>query len=273
METGRINLLNWFIEFAYIDLGKIGRRKIIWKAMEIQEILENGLWHDDVFSETLELANWRISSDNNLHTNIKNMKKMQKKFRESFEATMMTIKGMQNFENLQWVRYEDLKDNIPFESRPNVNIQADVCILPIIEHKEAKKEYLYKWSPKWPNESFFRIRSKVDIWSGEMLLMIFYRVLNGVQIGCLRECKECTKWFLHVTKRERIYCSNRCAARKANRDRRSRLKKTKPKEYGKELESNADRARKSYEKKIRSIHPAAKVQRRPRKYKKQDNQI
>ena len=62
-----------------------------------------------------------------------------------------------------------------------------------------------------------------------------------------------------------MYCSNRCAARKANRDRRAKKKKEDPISYKAELDENAKRARNSYERKQKKINPNAKIEKRPRK--------
>ncbi|MFC1880649.1 hypothetical protein ACFL2S_04000 [Thermodesulfobacteriota bacterium] len=96
----------------------------------------------------------------------------------------------------------------------------------------------------------------------ETLLLSFYRTLDGVQIGALRSCLECGNYFLHITKMEKKFCTNKCAARKASRDRRERIKKD-YKKYEAEKKKGADRARKSYVKKT----PRGKPARRPTKYK------
>ena len=35
--------------------------------------------------------------------------------------------------------------------------------------------------------------------------MSFYRVLDGVQIGSLKTCDECGNYFLHTSKKEKIF--------------------------------------------------------------------
>jgi hypothetical protein len=96
----------------------------------------------------------------------------------------------------------------------------------------------------------------------ESLLIAFYRALDGVEIGTLKTCKECGKYFLHTTKMKKEFCTNKCAARKASRDRRERIKKD-DKKWEKEKKKGADRARKSYVKSIKNGKPA----RRPYKHK------
>lgn len=97
----------------------------------------------------------------------------------------------------------------------------------------------------------------------ESLLLSFYRTLDGVPIGSLRSCLECGRYFLHTTKMKRDFCANKCAARKASRDRRERIKKD-PEKYEAEKKKNADRARKAY---VKRTPRGSKPERRPYTYK------
>lgn len=101
----------------------------------------------------------------------------------------------------------------------------------------------------------------------DTLLIHFIQALNGIPLGAIRKCTECGNWFLHVSKRVKLFCSNKCAAKKVSRERRERLKKESSEAYNQELKNGAKRARKSYEKKVRGKTPKAKIERRPRKHK------
>jgi hypothetical protein len=100
----------------------------------------------------------------------------------------------------------------------------------------------------------------------QSLISQLIQALDGVPLGALCRCPECDNWFLHISKHNREFCSNKCAARMNSRGRREKLKKEKPKAYEQELKDGAQRARKSYEKKVKETYPRAKVERRPRKY-------
>ena len=140
-----------------------------------------------------------------------------------------------------------------------------MCIDPLFpaEYKQGKGSFLIRGETGWRDHISILSSVKADK-SENMLLLIFARCLHQVSWSIFRKCEECDHWFIHVTKRERKFCSNLCAARKANRDRRKREKDTKA--YEKELERNAQRARKSYVQKVKGISNI-KVQRRPTKYK------
>ena len=93
----------------------------------------------------------------------------------------------------------------------------------------------------------------------------FIRSLDGIKRDIFYSCPECDNWFIHTSKREKIFCSNKCAARKVSRERRAKLKANDKKDgkYSAILKKGAERARKSYEKKV----PQGKPARRPYKYK------
>ena len=97
------------------------------------------------------------------------------------------------------------------------------------------------------------------------LFQVFLRTINGLHTSCVKQCLECDEWFFHFTKREKAYCSNKCAARKGNRDRRARIKVENPVAYKKELDENAQRARMSYERKVKAkSNKNVKISRKPR---------
>lgn len=95
----------------------------------------------------------------------------------------------------------------------------------------------------------------------------FLQLLDGVPLNLFRKCPECHTWFIHVSKRERIYCSTRCAARNATRKSRERLKKNDPERYSEMLRKGAERARRSYESRVRKNLGNVRIASSPRKHK------
>lgn len=79
---------------------------------------------------------------------------------------------------------------------------------------------LYVESPVTP-ESRPRIMYEAET-VDETLLAYFLTELGNWTTGALIKCAEskCGKWFIHTSKRRRIFCSPRCAIRKSNEERR-----------------------------------------------------
>ncbi|MBM3300746.1 MAG: hypothetical protein FJY85_12425 [Deltaproteobacteria bacterium] len=89
----------------------------------------------------------------------------------------------------------------------------------------------------------------------------FLQCLDGVSLSDFKKCKECEGWFLLTSKRERSFCSSRCASKMANRERYEKLKKRDPQRLERELAKGRERAHQSYEKRVKRDHPNAKVTR------------
>lgn len=85
----------------------------------------------------------------------------------------------------------------------------------------------------------------------DTLLYYFFRSLEGLPLKAIQSCIECGSFFIHTTKRKKIFCSNKCSMRKANRDRRKRIKEKDKDKYEHELAEGKKRAQKSREKRIK----------------------
>jgi len=81
----------------------------------------------------------------------------------------------------------------------------------------------------------------------DTLVFYFFQALEGLQLDALRNCIECGKIFIHTSRRKKIFCSNKCSMRKANRDRRRRIKDDDEDKYELELAEGRKRAKKSLE--------------------------
>ncbi|MBC8316514.1 MAG: hypothetical protein H8E41_01315 [Desulfobulbaceae bacterium] len=95
----------------------------------------------------------------------------------------------------------------------------------------------------------------------------FFQAADGLSVDALRTCPECNHYFIHISKKQKTYCSNLCAAKAGSRQKRADLKSEKGEAYECELREGAKRARKSYVKKAQGGNPRIKVKRRPTKHK------
>lgn len=63
--------------------------------------------------------------------------------------------------------------------------------------------------PAWPERVY------------DLIIIKLIKSLEGLAITTFKKCLECDKWFLHVTKKKKIYCSNKCASRHIVRKKRN----------------------------------------------------
>jgi hypothetical protein len=97
----------------------------------------------------------------------------------------------------------------------------------------------------------------------------FFQAADELSVDALRMCPECNHYFIHISKKQKTYCSNLCAAKAGSRKKRAELKSEKGEAYELELREGAKRARMSYVKKMQGGNSRIKVGRRPTKHKTQ----
>jgi hypothetical protein len=76
----------------------------------------------------------------------------------------------------------------------------------------------------------------------------FMRLLDGLPVSSIRKCIGCGHYFLHLTKREKEYCTPSCASRSIQQKKREDLRKNHPRKYKvflKEQRARMRRLRKS----------------------------
>lgn len=152
--------------------------------------------------------------------------------------------------------------NVGFETKSFVEIRRED------REKEDALSHSSRLHPNWLEKSKIRTCSYPTTRKQTYLLYIFLEALDGLELNRCKRCAECNQWFFKLSNHKRIFCSNRCAAKKGAKNKRAHLKESDPEAHKQYREKGAERARKSYKKKVKKIHPSAKVDRRPTKHKK-----
>jgi hypothetical protein len=55
------------------------------------------------------------------------------------------------------------------------------------------------------------------------LIVNFVNLIENLEINPIRKCKGCKRYFLNLTKREKIYCNSSCASRSIQRENREEI--------------------------------------------------
>ena len=184
---------------------------------------------------------------------------------------MDKIVHLSDSEESEWISFEKsntIEMGVPLFPDPfQITLQIEAAVRIPLEYNYEENETKLRWRNDWRENSTISIRTEPIGSSERLLLFIFLKSLNSLPLKSIRRCEECGRWFIHVTKREKMYCGNLCAARKSNRDRRIKTKSKDPTAYEQELKKSRKRARKSYEEKVKRDNPKAKIQHRPLKTK------
>jgi len=218
MDKDRIKLLEWFRNFVYTDIDSLNSFGITRLGLNLNILKEYGFLDEEINQKSL-MAHVIVAFEHPDFISNESLKTEKADFSK---------------------RFHDILNNVTDNTKQEGLVQPfhlDVVIGATID------------------EGLIRIRFERPqnaLGKDNRLLLVFLRNISGLQTKCIKQCGECGEWFFHFSKREKFYCSNKCAARKGNRERRVRLKEENPEASGKELSENAQRARKSYERKAKA---------------------
>lgn len=95
--------------------------------------------------------------------------------------------------------------------------------------KVGEGSLVFNRGPKGMFISFNPLSSALDIYQipkleelVELAKSTFYISANGLPQNAIAPCKECSKYFLHLSKKVKYFCSPRCASRNLSRKRREK---------------------------------------------------
>jgi len=247
--------VRWFMDFLKADLKKLSRMQEGRLAGDIVLILVSQLSSEDsppeglIFEEgehedTKFLSAWR----NYFKTGPKalDLGKIQDHLRISFQELMS---------NVQRVRAGSDNLSLAFMS---ISILVSLRVAEPAQEGSSVNDL--------PLSLLFRAHSIENT-----LLLFLIRNLEDVRLGSFGSCVECKAWFVNLTKREKHFCCNACAARYGVRKSRAIKKEEDVSGYKEELKAKAERSHKAYVEKVKSRHPNAKVTRRPLKHKDEED--
>jgi len=237
------------VHFGHTNIPRPRTHRITWQNDEMYE--------EDYFSE--DVLEWLKGQ---AYYNC--VKRLRDFFLNLMKSKEAILKYSEDWDS-EYRRQDCLADiNIHINTRIEVPIPDPK--IKTINKGQDKQQTMFKLPLNNYLKTPIKIATKATS-DEETLLFHFCQSIDGIPIGAFRQCPECDKYYIHISKRKRIFCSPKCAMRDTNRKKRSKIKKTDPNAYAIELKEGSKRARKSYVKKVKKEHPKAKPDRRPYKHK------
>jgi hypothetical protein len=268
MKDDKKNRIQWFIDFINLDIGNItegDRRKWIF---ETTCTLVHGR-HDVPKLEILKGYHEYFNKRQKTLRQPGKLKNCQEHLKSFFSRLMDRIVQIKS-EGQEIKLTRKYGGNLvfaEFNNTPKLRVQVRDGWSGKYETRERDVggfATFWQVDPEELDKSTIHIQLKGPTFA-DTLLFNFLQSLEGIPIGALRQCPECGSYYFHISKKKKIYCSNKCAARKASREKRKRRKEEKPELYEQMKEKAQDRAHESYKRKKEAEVPGSKVQRRPRK--------
>jgi hypothetical protein len=115
----------------------------------------------------------------------------------------------------------------------------------------------------YPRHMFAPGKHKRPVPNKEWLIADFSELLNGIPRDAIKQCEECKKLFLHLSGKQKKYCSSQCAYKFLSRKKREKLR-SQPRKYQAYLKRQRELMKRKYDEKIKSEHPMARIGRKER---------
>jgi hypothetical protein len=270
MPKKNVSSLEWFLDFLNLKIGNLSHGDRLKWITETLYMIELGRPY-------LELDQYHLIPKNTFLNEIQEwdrtdrLEKCQKALDDFWFDFMSCVEDYitkrEDWISGKYFGFEWSFAELDFLASLRVLLPIGIGVERKPDSKDKKdKKFLYRINRNAFSQGRFHIA--LTSHNAEVsLLLAFCQNLEDIPFESLRKCPECRKWFLHLSKKEKVFCSNKCAARKGSRQRRQQVKKDDPKTYKEQLAQGAKRARKSYVKKQKAKNPKAKIGRRPTKHK------
>jgi hypothetical protein len=258
--------INWFADFASLNLDNVDMGQLSKLRIELAQVLLTG-FKEGVRShlDEVDYANLLSEIERRYFESRDKIKSLQQTIFSNIAKLADGIERAAQKAEAKWIAYEDSETLTGVElisSKIHLDFEIKAQLLPARDYKQDAGEIKTRWKETWPSESSFLISTLPTGSPEDILLFRFSQLLEAVPVSAFRRCKSCGKVFFHISKREKTYCSNLCAAKAGNKKRREAIKKSAPNLYQEQLRKASQRAQKSYEKKVRRVHPKAKFRHR-----------
>lgn len=229
----RSRLLEWFLEFLNLDLGRISMGERAKWSVEIEEMLAGRFDLDELEPKAPSVS--RAIADRIELSSLDriDLELYQKELKKFFASMISKIESTRDSLGRGYIPEED------FDHNPSLNCLAvrniTVELRAMIPHwdietetdSKGKNRQLFRLGPESISDTTislsFSTHTNVDA-----LLFRFCLALEDAPINSFRKCQECGRWFIHLSRREKHFCSNPCASRYGVRKKRQSIKEEGP---------------------------------------------
>ena len=267
----QLYVLQWMLDFAEVDIGKLGPKELRHLMWDLDEAVE-GMLGDRNLRGGYSWLLWRMSkepAETYFPKRFKRIKLLQPLLRTFLRNILQKIKEARETEG-QWLEIEQFNKLLYL---------ADVYVKEVTLHAVIEAEPYFpegdeefpdaapewgQWTPGSLSEGIIRIGRRIAK-EEHALISCLLDAMDGLPLRSLQECVECGRWFVQVDEKKRSYCSTSCRRKKANRDYQGRKKQTDPEAHEAKLAQKRENAHERYKEKVKRTHPNADVKRRPRR--------
>jgi hypothetical protein len=249
MKNG--GLIAWFLRFLNVDLEKLAYADVLKLVVELEGALRGYSYGEDRHGPLMVHQGTIFAEEDPhigtlLHGGGEKLGRLQTALQDFVVSIKTIYDKAKNCANTRLNKNE--LDSLRSLGRIEFTFEAEARLwAPFSMLGDVDSITGYSYSEEDLDEATCKVRtSSEDI--ENLIKYQFLMSFNGRPLKALRKCPICSKWFLHLSKREREFCSNRCAAKNISRERYAALKQN-PARYRQELKKKQKKNRDYYDKK------------------------
>lgn len=250
-----VSPLQWFLDFINTDLKTLSLSEKFKIAAEVKLALDGDIdWlpYSD-YMRTREKWHPKDPSGSLLSLydpDLAVVIELQDHLRRFFEEMFMRIEGTRIYQE-KLILKEPSQGGINEIAKLNTNItvRARIILPGVQDFSEDKEAHIALHLGAKLGSNVIRVQFSPDN-NKDALIFHFLRAIDDLPLTAIRQCPECKKWFAHLSRREKEFCSNKCAAKKTSRQRYQRVKESDPEAHESVLVNSRKRASNSYHRKM-----------------------
>lgn len=258
--------INWFVDFARVNLDNAEMGQLSKLRTELAQVFLCG--RPERLPGPLDESQYRElvwGIEQNFFGTKEKLKNLQRIIISTIDNISDGLKRISKQAEFDWMPYEEAQTFSGVDlisSKIHLDFEVKTLVRPSIEYRHEADTIKIRWAKEWRTQSSFQVLTIPEGHPQNILLYRFFSLLEALPLTAFRRCDSCNKIFFHLSKRNKTYCSNLCAAKAGNRKRRQAIKAEAPALHEQQRKRASERAQKSYERKVRKKHPKAMIQRR-----------
>ncbi len=245
--------VEWFLTFNNINLENDYFEQMQYLIRDMQLLFDKPL-HPDLSSLLIETENTEIAEAEILSKK-KTLKRLQDKAKKFLDEIIIGYQNAHEYKNEggRPLTIFGHRDIIEHRTLNQMKIEVDAKVMIRNSPKLKRDPKTKQWEAFWIGDTLEKSPIELVLTpkgGDEAFLFSFSQALDGVLLKSIKQCSECNRWYFQSGRRERLVCSDKCRARKSNREKRKRLKKEGGKAYEDERKDGRRRAKESYDRRI-----------------------
>ncbi len=217
------SLVEWFLSFLNMDLENQSSGNMLKLVTELDAILRGASYKDNAVPDAPHLMRvfpkHYVRVKSLMANQFQKVKNLQEVLREFVEGIIKAYEKAKK--HADTMLSEDEFASLRALSRLKVTLDAEARIeapqwVADVDSAPDEMQFEYMWKKEDLNEATFELVISSEN-SEAAIKYQFFESFKSLPLKALRKCPMCGNWFIHLSIRERKFCSNRCAARNYSR--------------------------------------------------------